>query len=224
MKKIFAALVGLLLATGVSFANDSAKDGSHFGFGAKVAFNYGMMYGMEEDGEVESSPSGIGFEAGLMLRIKMIPNLYFAPEFNYNLINTSHKVYKKERSYTASDLEIPLLFRGVVADKFYFTAGPQIVLTLNSSADIPAATDNSGLNIDLSKHTESTEQNFFTFGIAAGAGYNIIGGLNVDLRVYMGLMDVFAEPDEDDASAWNMIDMAGTKMMKFKVGVSYWFM
>ena len=80
------------------------------------------------------------------------------------------------------------------------------------------------MGIDLSEHTETVEQNFFTFGIAAGAGHNIIGGLNVVLRVYMGLMDVFAEPDEDDASAWNMIDMAGTKMMKFKVGVSYWFL
>ena len=137
MKKIFAALVGLVLATGISFADDSAKNDSRFGAGVKAAFNYGMMYGMEEDGEVESSPSGIGFEAGLMLRIKMIPNLYFAPEFNYNLISTSHTVYKEERTYTASDLEIPLLFRGVVADKFYFTAGPQVVLTLSSSAKIP---------------------------------------------------------------------------------------
>lgn len=218
MKKIFAALVGLVLATGISFAKEESK----FGAGVKAAFNYGMMYGMEEDGEVENSPSGVGFEAGLMLRIKMIPNLYFAPEFNYNYISTSHTVYKKERTYTASDLEIPLLFRGVVADKFYFTAGPQIVLTLSSDVKIPVAEDHTGLGIDLSKHPESANQNFFTFGIAAGAGYNIIGGLNVDLRVYMGLMDVFAELDEE--KEWSMVDLSGAKMMKFKVGISYWFM
>lgn len=228
MKKIITTIACLLLASTFSFA----KDESRFGAGVKAAFDYGRMYGFEdEDDDMEGVPQGIGYEAGLMLRVKLIPNLFFSTEVNYNYIKTSHKAYDKERSYTASDLEIPLLLRGVIADKFYFTAGPQINLNLSNDSDIPVFNKNS-LGIQIAD-IESTEQAFFTVGLSAGAGYNIIGGLNVDLRFFMGFMELFPDvmtpleyaqsSNKDDAHV-TMISMHGAKMMKFKVGVSYWFM
>ena len=111
MKKIFAALVGLVLATGISFADDSAKKDSRFGAGVKATFDYGMMYGFEEENDgTDENPSGFGFDAGLMFRLNLAKGLYFAPEVNFAYTNTSHKFLKKERSYTSMDLEIPLMF------------------------------------------------------------------------------------------------------------------
>lgn len=240
MKKIFAALVGLFLATGISFADDSAKNDSRFGAGVKATFDYGMMYGFEEDNDgTDENPSGFGFDAGLMFRLNLAKGLYFAPEVNFAYTSTSHKFLKKERSYTSMDLEIPLMFRAsfVFLEKLYVTAGPQIVLNLKNDSDIPPMADGSTLLGGMANgamsalgYTEHTEQGFFNFGIAAGLGYNIVGGLNVDARFYMGFMELFPDTkaigydDVKPGDAFTYINMHGAKMMKFKVGVSYWFM
>lgn len=240
MKKIFATLVGLVLATGISFAEDSAKNDSRFGAGVKAAFDYGMMYGFEEENDgTDENPSGFGFDAGLMFRLNLAKGLYFAPEVNFAYTSTSHKFLKKERSYTSMDLEIPLMFRAsfVFLEKLYVTAGPQIVLNLKNDSDIPPMADGSTLLGGMANgamsalgYTEHTEQGFFNFGIAAGLGYNIVGGLNVDARFYMGFMELFPDTkaigydDVKPGDAFTYINMHGAKMMKFKVGVSYWFM
>ncbi len=203
---------------------------SRIGFGIRGAFDYGMMYGFsEEDDDIDQTPRGVGFEGGLMLKIMMINNLFFAPEFNIAYILTSHTYLKEyDRTYHSLDLEIPLLIRGVVADKFYITAGPQANLSLSSGADIDPI-ENKVLDI-RAKTEEKVEQTGFTFGLAAGAGFNIVKGLFIDLRYYMGLMELFPDvktlddienfEDED----FSIVSMKGAKMMKFKVGLSYLFM
>ncbi|MBR4560056.1 MAG: PorT family protein [Fibrobacter sp.] len=203
---------------------------SRIGFGIRGAFDYGMMYGFsEEDDDIDQTPRGVGFEGGLMLKIMMINNLFFAPEFNIAYILTSHTYLKEyDRTYHSLDLEIPLLIRGVVADKFYITAGPQANLSLSSGADIDPI-ENKVLDIRATTK-EKVEQTGFTFGLAAGAGFNIVKGLFVDLRYYMGLMELFPDvktlddienfEDED----FSIVSMKGAKMMKFKVGLSYLFM
>lgn len=212
---------------------------SRVGVGAKVAFDYGMMYGFkdgaENDSDIDSDPSGIGFEAGLMIRIQMISNLYFVPEVNFSYISTSHKVTELERTYSSMNLEIPLLVRGVVADKFYVTAGPQFTLKISDDTEIETRAIKLGdMDFKVDGFEEKIEQGSMDFGIAAGLGYNIVEGLNVDFRIYMGLMELFPDVTylfSDDVTNVNdvdgnfsIIDLSGAKMMKFKVGISYWFM
>lgn len=237
MKKIITTLACLLMATTVSFAAE--KSDSKFGAGVKATFDYNMMYGFEEDNDgTDGDPSGFGFDAGLMFRLNLAKGLYFAPEVNFAYTSTSHKYIKKERSYTAMDLEIPLMFRAsfVFLEKLYVTAGPQIVLNLKNDSEIPPMADGSSLlggivngAISALGYAEHTEQGFFNFGIAAGLGYNIVGGLNVDARFYMGFMELFPDTktigeDIDAGDPYTYINMHGAKMMKFKVGISYWFM
>lgn len=242
MKKIITTLACLLMATTISFAAE--KSDSKFGAGVKATFNYGMMYGFEEqDDEVDRVPQGIGFDAGIIFKVKLANAAYFAPEINFAYMGTSHKFRKTERSYTSMDLDIPFLFRGVFLDKFYVSAGPQIVLNLNSDSDIPLASGNSMsssiINQNAEKYgfNESTQQAFFTAGLAAGIGYNVLGNLNVDFRFYMGLMELFPDVmngveamqnmlsgNSKKNEHWSQVDFTGAKMMKFKVGISYWFM
>ncbi|WP_405339293.1 outer membrane beta-barrel protein [Fibrobacter sp.] len=205
-----------------------------FGFGLKVAFDYGRMFGfkedMDNDSDISGSPSGIGFEAGLMVRFQMIPNLYFAPEVNVAYISTNHEYMGSERKYNSVDLEIPLLMRGIVADRFYVTGGPQVVFSMSSKAEIePLKVTSVGIT---KESEEKIDQASFGFGIAAGAGFNIYEGLFIDLRYYMGLTELY--PDVKSMDDFNdgdvaegdfyMINMSGARMMKFKVGISYWFM
>lgn len=203
-----------------------AKKGHDMGVGARIAFDYGMMYGFEEtDDNVDGDPTGIGFEGGLAARIEMVNNLYFVPEVNFSYLSTKHKYLELDRTYTSMSLEIPLLMRGIVAERFYVTAGPQLNLCLSSDFEQKYPDFEFGDMPDDFK--ENVEQAGFTFGIAAGAGVNIVDGLFFDFRFYMGLMELF--PDVKSASdnildADSMIDMAGAKMMTIKAGFSYWFM
>ena len=198
------------------------KEQPKFGIGIRGAFNYGMMYGFkEEDDEIDDNPAGIGFEGGLMGRIMLVSNLFFAPELNIAYISTEHKYISQKRTYESLDLEIPLLMRGVVLDLIYVTGGPQLNINLNNDYKFEGEEDNLKENIDEAK---------FTFGLAVGAGINVVEGLFIDIRFYMGLMDLY--PDVDyigdlgnaaDSDSFSYINMKGAKMMKIKAGLSYWF-
>ena len=204
-----------------------ANNEQKFGIGLRAAFDYGMMYGFKnEDDDVDGSPTGIGFEGGLMGRIQLVSNLHFAPEVNIAFVRTEHEYLHQKRTYTSIDLEIPLLMRGIVLDKFYVTGGPQLNLNLSNDFDY----DNKDANED---YEEKIDEAKFTFGLAVGAGFNIIEGLFIDVRFYMGLMDLYPDvksiSDYEDGEIvsegddFSYISMKGAKMMKIKAGLSYWF-
>ena len=209
------------------------NDTPFFGFGLKVAFDYGRMYGfkedMDNDSDIDGVPSGMGFEAGVMFRIQMIPNLYFAPEVNFAYMSTEHEYLKLKREYKSIDMEIPLLMRGVIADRFYITGGPQLNFALSSEADIePIVNSIPGIENTKTESTEKIEQASFSFGIAAGLGINVIEGLFIDLRYYMGITELYPDvktlDDMDVADGdFSLVNMSGARMMKFKIGISYWF-
>ena len=205
------------------------NDVSFFGFGLKFAFNYGRMFGfkedLENDSDIDGTPSGIGYEGGLMFRIQMIPNLYFTPEVNIAHISTEHEFMHHKRKYVSTDLELPLLMRGVIANRFYITGGAQFNFTLSSEAKIDAV-ENSTLNIKVASN-EKVEQTNFGFGIVAGAGVNIVAGLFFDFRVYMGITELYPDvktlDDLDFATGdYSLVDMSGARMLKIKAGISYW--
>ena len=200
-----------------------------FGFGFRFAFDYGRMFGFKEDldndSDIDGNPSGIGYEGGIMGRIQMIPNLYFTPEVNFAYISTEHEYMSRKRKYNSMDLEIPLLMRGVIADRFYITGGAQFNLTLKSEAKIDPV-ENATLNIKVTSN-EKIEQSSFAFGIVAGAGVNIVAGLFFDFRFYMGITELYPDVKTLDdlefaTGDYSLVDMSGARMMKFKVGISYW--
>lgn len=202
---------------------------SPFGFGVKFAFNYGRMFGFKEDldndSDIDGTPSGIGFDGGLMFRIQMIPNLYFTPEVNIAHITTEHEFMHHKRKYVSTDLELPLLMRGVIANRFYVTGGAQFNFTLSSKAKIDAV-ENATLDITVASN-EKVEQATFGFGIVAGAGVNIVAGLFFDFRFYMGITELYPDVKTLDdlefaTGDYSLVDMSGARMMKFKVGLSYW--
>ncbi len=204
-----------------------ANNEQKFGIGLRAAFDYGMMYGFKnEDDDVDGSPTGIGFEGGLMGRIQLVSNLHFAPEVNIAFVRTEHEYLHQKRTYTSIDLEIPLLMRGIVLDKFYVTGGPQLNLNLSNDFDYDNKDATEG-------YEEKIDEAKFTFGLAVGAGFNIIEGLFIDVRFYMGLMDLYPDvksiSDYEDGEIVNegddfsYISMKGAKMMKIKAGLSYWF-
>lgn len=211
------------------YAPANTNNTPFLGFGVKFAFNYGRMFGFKEDldndSDIDGTPSGIGFDGGIMFRIQMIPNLYFTPEVNIAHITTEHEFMHHKRKYVSTDLELPLLMRGVIANRFYVTGGAQFNFTLSSKAKIDAV-ENATLDITVASN-EKVEQATFGFGIVAGAGINIVAGLFFDFRFYMGITELYPDVKTLDdlefaTGDYSLVDMSGARMMKFKVGLSYW--
>lgn len=211
------------------YAPANTNNTPFLGFGVKFAFNYGRMFGfkedLENDSDIDGTPSGIGFDGGIMFRIQMIPNLYFTPEVNIAHITTEHEFMHHKRKYVSTDLELPLLMRGVIANRFYVTGGAQFNFTLSSKAKIDAV-ENATLDITVASN-EKVEQATFGFGIVAGAGINIVAGLFFDFRFYMGITELYPDVKTLDdlefaTGDYSLVDMSGARMMKFKVGLSYW--
>ena len=177
------------------YAPANTNNTPFLGFGVKFAFNYGRMFGfkedLENDSDIDGTPSGIGFDGGIMFRIQMIPNLYFTPEVNIAHITTEHEFMHHKRKYVSTDLELPLLMRGVIANRFYVTGGAQFNFTLSSKAKIDAV-ENATLDITVASN-EKVEQATFGFGIVAGAGINIVAGLFFDFRFYMGITELYPD-------------------------------
>lgn len=214
------------------YAPANTNNTPFLGFGVKFAFNYGRMFGFKEDldndSDIDGTPSGIGFDGGIMFRIQMIPNLYFTPEVNIAHITTEHEYMHLKRKYVSTDLELPLLMRGVIANRFYITGGAQFNFSLSSKAKLPPIKNKTAGLEDLEEESnEKIEQATFGFGIVAGAGVNIVAGLFFDFRFCMGITELYPDVktlDELDFATgdYSMIDMSGARMMKFKVGLSYW--
>ena len=228
MKQIWTFVASTLLSAAIAFAQAdqgaSTEKAPRFGIGAKAAFDFGWMYGFDEDNLVDEKPTGIGFDVGVMLRVQMIPNLYFAPELDIAYLSASHEIEHLERTYTNVDLEVPLMIRGTVAERFYVTAGPQLSFNLSSDTDFgsdgtikqcTSTNECMEFNIEELGYEETLEKGAVDFGLAVGAGVNITEGLFFDIRYYLGIKELY-DVDSDDI-------MKGAKAMKVKAGLSYWF-
>lgn len=259
MKRTFAkilSIAGLAFAT-AGFAQEGAAPKSRdAGLGIRAAFDIGTMYGFdEEDDNVDGNPFGIGFEAGIAGRVELVENLYFAPEANFAYISTKQKYEASgednDRKYTSMELQIPLLLRGEIMDRFYFTGGPQLNLCLSSKVEQDYTSLDLGDDLTFGTPDEfkdDFEQGSFSFGIAAGAGVKIIDGLYFDFRFYMGLSQLFPDvavmgkdityiPGKDKQDGYwadsdgdkytdgrSNMNMEGAKMMNFKFGITYWIL
>lgn len=234
MKTLFTKMLLIAgLAASAALAQESpAKKGHDAGVGVRVAFDYDMMYGFEEpDDDFTDDPTGFGFEAGLTARVEMVNNLYFVPEVDFNYSSTNHSAGRNERTYSSMNLEIPLMFRGVVAERFYVNAGAQLNLRLASNVDAPTYHTDPITHKEVKEEMDDFEQGAFSFGIVAGGGVFVMDQVSIDLRFYMGMSELFPDADYIGGGFSNMdeikhpssIDMAGAKMMSIKLGVNIWF-
>lgn len=202
----------------------NAKKPSRFGFGARVAFEYGSMYGFDDqEDEVDGSPSGIGFDIGVSIRVQLVDGFAFVPELNFATMETKHKYMGAERTYSRMDIELPLMLRGSIGEMFYISFGPQLNFNIGDESNISTQNEIA--------FKEEISQNSMDFGLAAGAGINIVQGLFADVRFYMGLTELFPDvkylfdyPEAAGEKNVSSINMAGAKMMKIKVGIGYWFL
>lgn len=229
MMKIFYPLI-LAAFVALSFAQEPVQNSSNnsfpIGIGARLAAGYSMIWGLEDDWAIDENddekPGGLDLEGGVMGRIIFTPIIHFTPELLFHYGKMKHDNNYGKQEFTFMNVEIPLLVRANASPKFYAYLGAQPGFNIQNDASLKASVaskvNTESNNQKYTRFGKSVDQAVFGFGVVAGAGYYVVDKLSLDLRVYMGLTELY--PDCES----NLVDLSGAKLLSFKLGANYWIL
>lgn len=183
MKKIILSAVAVL-----AFGFTNAQDVK---FGLKTGLNISNV-----TGDLEGTSSKTGLFFGGLAEIKISDKFSFQPELLFSSVGA--KVvdsdiaynYKSEDKYILSYLNVPLMAKFYVADKFSLEAGPQLGFLLSAKSKYSINDDGykeSGTE-DLKDEVSS-----FDFGFNFGTSYDFTDNISAGVRYSVGLSNVFKD-------------------------------
>ncbi|MDA6069426.1 PorT family protein [Flavobacterium sp. AC] len=164
MKKIILAAIAVM-AFGFTNAQQTR-------FGIKGGLNISTLVG----GDVEDTKSLVGFHVGGFAEIKIFDKFFIQPELLYSTQGTKvDGPLGTDADLKLNYLNIPVLAKYYIVDKFSVEAGPQLGILLSAKAN----------GSDFKDYTRSVD-----FGFNIGAGYNFTDNLSVGLRYTIGLSPI----------------------------------
>ncbi|HSQ46598.1 MAG TPA: porin family protein [Lutibacter sp.] len=151
-------------------------------FGAKAGLNVANL-----SGDITDNKTLIGFNVGVFAEIMLADSFYLQPELLYS---TQGAKFDESTSGFSADLNlnyinIPLMFKYDVANRFYLEAGPQIGFLV--SAEV--------LDQDVKDEFESTD-----FGANFGLSYGFTEKLFAQARYNIGLSNIAKDSGDDKIS------------------------
>lgn len=188
MKKILLSAVILLSA--ISYAQDVK-------YGAKLGINISSV-----SGDVENSKSLIGAQIGGFAEISISDKFAIQPELVFSMQGAKTNYSETDVDYSYSDesktklnyLNLPILAKYYVADKFALLAGPQFGFLISAkekydfSETSMGTTDSGSESIDVKDFYKSLALSF-----NVGATYSVTEKIFVDARYNLGLSSVAKE-------------------------------
>lgn len=187
MKKLLFAVI-LLVAFGSANAQEKTSNVSNIKFGAKGGVNFANLAGGDADG----AKMFVGFNAGFFIEIPVADKLVFQPEILYSAQGSKSEgplfvdgsVYNVEATFKFNYINIPLLFKYEIADKFSLEAGPYVGFL--TSAKLKAKIQGVGSEtIDAKDIVKSTD-----FGLAIGMNYEFTDVIFANARYQSGLTEI----------------------------------
>jgi len=196
MKKIIVT-VAAVFAFGFANAQETK-------FGVKGGLNVANLTGDDD----EDNSSKIGFNAGGFVEIKVSNKFAIQPELLFSTQGTKAEFsedlgngdsYSADGKLNLSYLNIPVMAKYYVADKFSLEAGPQIGFLMSAKSKYTETltqgnvTTTSSAEEDVKSDFESVD-----FGVNFGAGYDFTENLSLGLRYNLGLSNVYKTESGDN--------------------------
>lgn len=164
MKKILLTAAAVFA---ISFAN--AQDVK---FGAKAGLNLSSL------ANAEGAKTQVGFHLGGYATISVSDKFAVQPELLYSAQGAKFEGGSLNLSY----INIPVMAKFNVADKFNLEVGPQVGLLMSATQKF------SGGSLDVKEGYKTMD-----FGLNFGAGYDVAENINVGLRYCLGLSQLEKE-------------------------------
>ena len=183
MKKLFVAVMALL-SFGISFAQQESKSGSDIKYGAKGGLNLANIVG-DDAGDANNY---VGFNVGFFVEIPVTDKLIFQPEILYSAQGSKSDGiidgYNVDATLKFNYINVPLMFKYQVANKFSLEAGPYIGFL--TSAKLKFDVEGLGSDtVDMKDDVKSTD-----FGIGVGMNYEFSDVIFANARYQGGLTEI----------------------------------
>ena len=181
MKKIILT-VGAIFAFSFTYAQEVK-------FGIKGGLNLANI-----SGDVEGNTSKLGFQIGGFTEIEITEKFSVQPELLFSTQGTKFDFEGTKVEFNLSYLNIPVMLKYYVADKFILETGPQIGLLMN------AKLKGGGDSLDVKDNFKSID-----FGVNFGTAYNFSENISAGLRYNLGLSNISKSVDGDTANIKNNV-------------------
>ncbi|KFF14951.1 porin family protein [Flavobacterium hydatis] len=193
MKKIILTAVAVF---GFTFANAQEVK-----FGVKGGINLSTL-----TGDVDDASSKVGFQVGGFAEIKLSDKFFVQPELLYSAQGTKTEMsggeYFEKNNLKLGYINVPVMAKYYVADKFSLEAGPQIGFLVSAKNDYSFSV--LGLNgsekIDVKDNLKSID-----FGVNFGAGYDFTENISAGVRYNLGLSNILENEAGDNFKQKNSV-------------------
>ncbi|WP_431242864.1 porin family protein [Flavobacterium sp. P21] len=197
MKKIILSALAVM-AFGLANAQDVK-------FGVKGGLNLSNFSGDTEGVDLKSKA---GFHVGGFAEIKLSDKFAIQPELLYSTqgpkaVNQMGEdengiTYTGDVCFNLSYINVPVMFKYYVAEKFNIEAGPQIGFLTSAKMKTTIDGFNGSNEMDVKDIFESID-----FGLNLGAGYDFTDHFSADIRYNLGLANIAKTEDGDDSKLHN---------------------
>ncbi len=214
MKKIlFSAIV---LATTYGNAQEVT-------FGAKLGLNVSSF-----SGDVTDSKSLIGAQFGGFAEIKISDKFAVQPELLFSMQGAKSEYtetdlgdsYSEESKTKLNYLNVPLLAKYYIADKFAILGGPQFGILMSAKEDFDVTETISGVTDNYSESADVKDfYKTLSLSFNVGAAYAITENIFVDARYNLGLSSI-AKDFTDEFGDSNSANIKNN-VIQFSVGYKF---
>jgi opacity protein-like surface antigen len=194
MKKVlFIAAVALL-----GLGNVNAQEVK---FGTKVGLNLSNL-----TGDLDNSDSKIGLNLGAFAEISLSDKFIFQPELLFSSQGAkseeSDNDISIEQTLKFNYLNMPLMIKYGVTDKFALEFGPQLGFLLSAKAKVEGTFDGETISEE-----EDIKDSFksIDFGLNFGASFDVSENIMIGARYNLGLSDITDGEDDDDFKVKNAV-------------------
>jgi hypothetical protein len=198
MKKIILSTL-LVLAFGFTYAQKAQ-------FGLKGGLNSSDFSG---DTEGMDFKPRVGFNVGAFAAIELSEKVTLQPEILFStqgaeaqnveaFVNGS--IYTGDVKFNLSYINIPVMFKYYVADKFNLEAGPQIGFLTSAETSTKVDGINQTVDQDAKDYFESVD-----FGFNLGAGYDFTKNVSAGIRYNIGLSNIAKTEAGDNSETQNSV-------------------
>lgn len=187
MKKIILSAVALF-----AFGYIGAQE---VRFGLKGGVNFATL-----TGDIEDASAKVGFNAGVFAELKVSEKFSVQPELlistqgaknEYNEDLGGGNSYSEESKLNFTYLNVPIMGKFYVADKFSLELGPQIGFLMSAKSDYSATTVIGGVTTTESENVDvKDEVKSIDFGMNFGAGFDFTENLSAGVRYNLGLSNI----------------------------------
>lgn len=187
---MFSALA--VLVFGFASAQDEVKTASKVKYGAKAGINLANIVG-DDAGDANMF---VGFNAGMFVEIPIANKLTIQPELLYSAQGSKSsgnlEGYDYDATFKLNYINIPVMFKYQVADKFSLEAGPYVGFVTSAKMKVEVSGFGSD-TVDMKDMVKSTD-----FGLGLGMNYEFSDVVFANARYQAGLTQIGDTGEGDD--------------------------